>query len=346
MARVVSSNAAKAFRARLEELEVAVDERLDVDLKFECAGPECGSPNLARHYSHWFGRVLLACYEFDLIEEIGEQLRWLSGVMGRRGFGPDYFGRMLEAWNLAFVSELPHLEAMELARPIDELRQRLGVLVESARSASEPSAEVAAFVQLLLKRERRAAAETALGRKTPVTRTADELVLPALRHIGRLWEEARISVADEHAATEICRYVLYRLFDSSEPVPANGHKALVACVPGEEHEIGAELASEHLRLAGWSTFAAGRSTPEEDIIAALHSYAPDVAVFSVTMIANLPAARQVVDAALAARPDLGVVVGGRAAELAGPKLVGPQVAVVSRLDELDAACQGLLSPNA
>jgi methanogenic corrinoid protein MtbC1 len=346
MVRVVSPKAAAAFRVRIEELEVAVDERLDLDLRYECAGPECGSPELARRYNHWFSRLLLACYEFDLVEEIAGQLQWLSGVMGRRGFGPGYFGRMLEAWSLAFVSELPQAEAMELARPIDELRQRLGVLVESAQSVPKPTTEVAAFVQLLLARERRAAAETALGRKTPVTRIAEELVLPALRHIGRLWEEARISVADEHAATEICRYVLYRLFDSSEPAPANGHKALVACVPGEEHEIGAELAAEHLRLAGWSTFAAGRSTPEEDIVAALRSYGPDVAVFSATMISNLPAARHVIDAARGARPGLGVVLGGRAAELAVSKLAGPRVVVVAGFDEADRACQKLLEPHA
>jgi methanogenic corrinoid protein MtbC1 len=325
---------------------VAVDERLELDLRFECAGPECGSLELARHYSHWFGRVLLACYEFDLLDEIGGQLRWLSGVMGRRGFGPGWFGRMLEAWSLAFASELPRPAAMELVRPIDELRQRLGELVESAKPATAPSAEVAAFVQLLLGRERRAAAETALGRRTAATKTADELVLPALRHIGLLWEEARISVADEHAATEICRYVLYRLFDSVEQAPANGHKALVACVPGEEHEIGAESAAEYLRLAGWGTFALGRSTPQEDTIAALRSYNPDVAVFSVTMIANLPAARHLVDAALAARPGLGIVLGGRAAELARSKLAGPRAVVVSGFDEADKACQRLSEPNA
>ncbi len=330
----------------MEELLVAVDERLELDLKFECAGPECGSPVLARHYSHWFGHVLLACYEFDLLDEIAGQLRWLAGVMGRRGFGPGYFGRMLEAWSLAFTSELPQSEATELTRPIDAWRHNLGALVESAMPTSEPTPEVAAFVQLLLARKRRAAAAGALSRKTPVTRTADELVLPALRHIGRLWEEARISVADEHAVTEICRYVLYRLFDSVDPAAASGHKALVACVPGEEHDIGADLASEHLRLAGWSTFAAGRSTPEEDIIAALRSYDPDVALFSVTMIANLPATRHLVDKALAAKPGLGVVLGGKAAELARPRLSGPRVVVVSSLDEADRACQRLLDSHA
>jgi len=346
MERIVSARAATEFRAQMEELLVAVDERLELDLKFECAGPECGSPELSRHYNHWFGRLLLACYEFDLVDEVAGQMRWLSGVMGRRGFGPGYFGRLLEAWSLAFVSELPQSEAMELARPLDELRHNLGALVESAQAVPEPTAEVAAFVRLLLARERRAAAEAVLRRRTPVIRTADELVLPALRHIGRLWEAARVSVADEHAATEMCRYVLYRLFDSVDPAPANGRKALVACVPGEEHEIGAELVSEHLRLGGWSTFAIGHSTPEDDTIAALRSYGPDIGVFSVTMIANLPAARRLIDAALAAKPGIGVVLGGRAAELAGPKLAGPRVVVVSHFNEADGAAQRLLEPNA
>lgn len=333
------------FRQRLDELLVAVDERLALDLKFECAGPECGSPELARHYNRWFGRVLLACYEFDLGDEIQNQLRWLAGMMGRRGFGPSYFGRMLEAWSVAMASELPRPAAAELVQPIDELRHNLGALVESAQALPQPDAEVAGFVQLLLDRERRAAAQAALARKTPVTRTADELVLPALRHIGRLWEEARISAADEHAATEICRYVLYRMFDAVGPGPASGHKALVACVPGEEHELGAELVAEHLRLSGWGVFAVGRSAPEADIVAALASFSPDVAFLSVTLVVNLPAAKRLIDAALSARPQLGIVLGGRAAELAASQMARPRV-VVARLDAADEAGRRLAGRGA
>jgi methanogenic corrinoid protein MtbC1 len=346
MGSTISRKALAEFRQRLDELLVAVGERLELDMKFECAGPECGSPELARHYNRWFGRSLLACYEFDLGDEVRNQLRWLAGVMGRRGFGPSYFGRMLEAWSVAIASELPQAAAAELARPIDELRHNLGALVESAQAVPGPDVEVAGFVRLLLARERRAAAETALVRKTPATRTAAELVLPSLRHIGRMWETARISVADEHAATEICRYVLYRLFDSVEPMPANGLKALVACAPGEEHELGAELAAEHLRMSGWGVFAVGRSAPVEDVVAAVASYAPNVAVFAVTMIANLTAARGLVDAALAAGPGLGIVLGGRAAELAAPRLAQPRVVVVTRFDSAEAAGRRLAGRGA
>jgi methanogenic corrinoid protein MtbC1 len=346
MGSTISRQALVEFQQRLDELLVAVDERLEVDMKFECAGPECGSPELARHYNRWFGRSLLACYEFDLGVEMRNQLRWLAGVMGRRGFGPFYFGRMLEAWSVAIASELPQDAAAELARPIDELRHNLGMLVESARAVPEPDAEVAGFVRLLLDRERRAAAQAALARKTPVTRTAAELVLPSLRHVGRLWETARISVADEHAATEICRYVLYRLFDSVEPASANGLRALVACVPGEEHELGAELAAEQLRLGGWGVFAVGRSAPEEDIVAALSSYGPDIALFSVTLVPNLPAAKRLIDKALSAWPRLGIVLGGRAAELAAPRLAQPRVVVVTRFDAVDEAGRRLAGHSA
>ena len=337
MNTTVSAAALAPFRDGFDALLLEVDERLEVDLKFECAGPGCGSPEIARHYNAWFGRVLLAAYEFDLCDEVGRQLQWLAGVMARHGFGPAYLGRMLEAWSVAFVSELPQAAAAELTRPLDGLRRNLGALIESAQAVPQPDAEVVRFVHLLLARERRAATEAVLGRKAPVPATVTDIVLPSLRHIGRLWETGRISVADEHAAAEICRYVLYRLFDGVEPAPPTGLKALVACVPGEEHELGAELATEHLRLSGWGVFAVGRSAPAEDIIAALSSYRPDIAVFSVTMIANLPAAKFLVDSALAGRPGLGVVLGGRAAELAAPNLVQPRAVVVTRFDAVNEA---------
>jgi hypothetical protein len=44
MAYIVSAQAVAGFRARIEELLVVVDERLELDMRFECAGPECGRP--------------------------------------------------------------------------------------------------------------------------------------------------------------------------------------------------------------------------------------------------------------------------------------------------------------
>jgi methanogenic corrinoid protein MtbC1 len=182
--------------------------------------------------------------------------------------------------------------------------------------------------------------------KRPWERVVEDSVLSTLRYIGSLWETGRITVADEHAATEICRYVLYRLFDSIEPAKPVGLKALVSCVPGDEHELGVEIVGECLRVKGWEVFIVGRSTPLEDILKALADFRPHVAFFSATLVANLPAASALVKEAQQTLPGLGVVLGGAAAVAAADVLAGPAVAVAVHFTDAESLGVTLAGRNA
>ncbi|WP_254434125.1 B12-binding domain-containing protein [Halobacillus sp. Marseille-Q1614] len=44
----------------------------------------------------------------------------------------------------------------------------------------------------------------------------EDIITPAMYHVGELWEKNEISVADEHLATAICDFVLSRL-DAKAP---------------------------------------------------------------------------------------------------------------------------------
>jgi methanogenic corrinoid protein MtbC1 len=153
-------------------------------------------------------------------------------------------------------------------------------------------------------------------------------------------------VADEHAATEVCRYALYRLFDNIEPAKPVGLKALASCVPGEEHEMGVEIVGEYLRLKGWEVFIVGRSTPLDDILKALADFRPHVAFFSATLVANLPSARALVSGAQKTLPGLGVVLGGAAALAAANVLGGPRVRVAAHFAEAASLGEELADANA
>jgi methanogenic corrinoid protein MtbC1 len=336
MANRVSTDATTEFRDKLDELLVAVDERLALDAAFQCADIECDQLGLSRHANREFGRLLAAVYEFGLFGRLADEARWFVSMLSRHGFGPGYFGRMLEAWSVAIVSNIRLDRARELAAPLDSLRGDLGLLFEGRRAPPVLSADAAGLVELLRARNRRQASEYVLGLAQsgrPVEQVVENVVLPALRNLGFLWETGRINVADEHAATEICRYVLYRLFDSIEPAKPVGLRALASCVPGDEHELGVEIVGEYLRLKGWEVFAVGRSSPQEDILKALSEFRPDVAFFSATLVGNLPAARALADEARKALPGLGVVLGGAAAVAAADVLAGPGVAVAGRFAE-------------
>ncbi len=333
----------------MDELLVAVDERLALDAEFHCAGIDCDQLGLSRHVNREFGRLLAAVYEFGLFDRLTDEARWFVSMLSRHGFGPGYFGRMLEAWSVAIVSSIRLACARELVAPLDSLRGNLGLLIESRRSEPELSAEARELLDLLRARKRREAAESVLALAEsglPLERVVEEVVLLAMKYLGFLWETGRITVADEHAATEICRYVLYRLFDSVESGKTVGLKALASCVPGDEHELGVEIVGECLRLSGWEVFTVGRSTPEEDILKALAEFRPHVAFFSATLVANLPAARALVVAAQKRLPGLGVVLGGAAAVAAADVLTGPGVAVAVHLAEAASLGSKLANRNA
>ncbi len=349
MANRVSAEAAAEFRAKLDELLVAVDERLALDAEFHCAGINCDQLGLSRHVNREFGRLLAAVYEFGLFDRLTEESRWFVSMLSRHGFGPGYFGRMLEAWSVAIMSSIRLASARELAAPLDSLRGNLGLLLKSRRPELALSAEAKGLLDLLLARRRREAAESVLALTKsglPLERVVEEVVLSAMKYLGVLWETGRISVADEHAATEICRYVLYRLFDSIEPAKPVGLKALASCVPGDEHELGVEIVGECLRLKGWEVFIVGRSTPLDDILKALVDFRPHVAFFSATLVANLPAASALVKEAQKTLPGLGVVLGGAAAVAAADVLAGPAVAVAVHFADAESLGVTLANRNA
>jgi methanogenic corrinoid protein MtbC1 len=256
---------------------------------------------------------------------------------------------MLEAWSVGIMSSIRLACARELTAPLDSLRGSLGLLLEGKRPEPGLSPEARALLDLLRVRRRREAAESvlALARSgRTLEQVVGDVVLPAMRYLGFQWETGLISVADEHAATEVCRYALYRLFDNIEPAKPVGLKALASCVPGEEHEMGVEIVGEYLRLKGWEVFIVGRSTPLDDILKALADFRPHVAFFSATLVANLPSARALVSGAQKTLPGLGVVLGGAAALAAADVLGGPRVRVAAHFAEAASLGEELADANA
>jgi methanogenic corrinoid protein MtbC1 len=336
----VSHQTTEALKRELPALLEAVQERLSVDASFHCGEMSCDRLALSREYNEQFGRVLLAVCDFGLFDHLRQEFNWLAGVLSRRGFAAGYLGRMLEAWSMVAVTHLGAGEATELTGLLDGLRRNLGLFFEAQRREVALTRESQQFLGLLQARQRRNAADHALAilkQGAPLPEVVGSVVLPALARVGALWESAALSAAEEHAATELCRYVLWRLFDEAVPEPSIGCRALVSCVPGEEHALGALLVSEHLRLKGWDVLPVGRSAPQEDILVGAAKFKPDVLFLSVTMVANLPAARELVAAARFVNPKLGVVIGGRAALLARERLESLGVAVVKRFDEAHEA---------
>ena len=86
-----------------------------------------------------------------------------------------------------------------------------------------------------------------------------ELILPALAEIGRRWEAGRGEVSQEHFASHLIRgrlLALARLWGRG-----TGPLALLACAPGERHDISLLAFGLLLRSHGWRILFLGADTP-------------------------------------------------------------------------------------
>ena len=121
-----------------------------------------------------------------------------------------------------------------------------------------------------------------------------KVVQEAQREIGRLWQEDRISIAQEHMATAISHVVLSHVYQYATPAEPNGKKVLVACVDGELHDFPARLVADALDFAGFEVRYLGASVPTDSLLEMLDEEEPDLLVLSVTMSFNVPALRSAV----------------------------------------------------
>jgi DNA-binding transcriptional MerR regulator len=86
-----------------------------------------------------------------------------------------------------------------------------------------------------------------------------DLILPALMAVGRGWEQGMLQISQEHFASNLIRgrlLSLARLWGRG-----SGPLALLACAPGELHDISLLAFGLILRSHGWRVLFLGADTP-------------------------------------------------------------------------------------
>ena len=90
-----------------------------------------------------------------------------------------------------------------------------------------------------------------------------ELVLPVLDQVGERWLRDRVTVGQEHFCTELLRGRLLAVARGWGG--GSGPRALLACPPGERHDLGLICFGLVLRDHGWRVVFLGSDTPAETI---------------------------------------------------------------------------------
>ena len=104
-----------------------------------------------------------------------------------------------------------------------------------------------------------------------------EVALPYLGELGDRWSRGDASVAQEHFASSLVRGRLLGLARGWGL--GTGPTALLACLPGELHDLGLIAFGLALRSRGWRVVYLGPDTPIETVEDAVDRLRPDVVVF-------------------------------------------------------------------
>src|SRR4029453_5883093 len=86
-----------------------------------------------------------------------------------------------------------------------------------------------------------------------------EVVLPYLHRLGERWASGEVSVAQEHFASNLLRGRLLGVAPGWGQ--GRGPAAVLACVPGEHHELGLLAFGVALRRRGWRITYLGTDSP-------------------------------------------------------------------------------------
>ncbi len=156
-----------------------------------------------------------------------------------------------------------------------------------------------------------------------------EVVLPVLRAIGEGWAEGRVTIAQEHFASNVLRGRLLGL--SRGWGRGTGPLAVLACPPDERHDLALLMFDIALREAGWRIAFLGADTPIATIASATVAVRPSAVVVN----AVAPRRLYAVEAELAALTRrTTVAIGGAGAD---PSLAERLGAVLLHGDPVSAA---------
>jgi len=105
-----------------------------------------------------------------------------------------------------------------------------------------------------------------------------EVVLPYLHELGERWSRGDASVAQEHFASNLIRGRLLGLARGWGQ--GIGPRALLACVPGELHDLALISFGLTLRARGWRVTYLGPDTPLDTLSGAAEELEPELVVVS------------------------------------------------------------------
>ena len=139
-----------------------------------------------------------------------------------------------------------------------------------------------------------------------------QVLAPALHEIGRRWERAEVSVAQEHLSTQVTQAVLAQLASKLTGSPdgrSRPQTVVVACTPGELHALGSQMVSDFLEADGYRVLPLGADAPPQELAELSEVEQAEIVCLSTVLPGNLLAAARAFGA-LRRLPDPPLLIAG------------------------------------
>lgn len=143
------------------------------------------------------------------------------------------------------------------------------------------------------------------------------VLAPLLADTGSAWQRGATRVWEEHHASATVRTVIEalapRVIALSAETPTRDTTVLLACPPGEYHDLGLRMLLDRFLLAGYTAHFLGADTPVCEICHAAETLEADLVVLSASTHYHRVSLRQVVEDLARDLPDsTRIAVGGPA----------------------------------
>ena len=158
----------------------------------------------------------------------------------------------------------------------------------------------------------RAVVEESLQTGTPANAVYIDIIWPIMVEIEHLSRADRITPTQEHLATRINRTIVDQLQNKLPLKPRRNKKIVICCADSELQELGAQIMADLFESDGWDVKFIGGGLTNDDILAYIHQYAPDILLIYGTAPKQAPSVRQLIDAIrdIDAWPNMRIMVSG------------------------------------
>jgi DNA-binding transcriptional MerR regulator len=161
------------------------------------------------------------------------------------------------------------------------------------------------------------------------------ILLPLQEQVGQLWHEGHVNVALEHYVTKQIQQKIFSAMNQL-PVAEFGAKVIVACPPGEEHDIAALAVAYRCRVRGCRVYYLGANVPIASLTNLCEQVDPDLTIISFPLALSEAKATELLQAlAHEVNPVSHLAVGGHGALAMRDLFVQYNIMVLEDFAELD-----------